>query len=171
MVSLNEVYRQKLIYYWCNCTGEINMPGYPFWSSPDPETLPPIAKNVYDNFWEEGTGAQEYVVTYNGETGLLLGWLFDYSWLSDLGLLTNDNAAEAKAKLHKAVKDAAEALTVEHSDTVFYGMGTDPDGDEILVFFSSDYLTENPLEAKHWLTENTMAIGDRLYKTVENAMK
>ena len=172
--SLNEVYRREGFHYWCNCIGEINMPGYPPTACPDPDVLPPLAEKVYDNFWAEGRGANEYVVTYNGDTGLALGWLFDYSWLTEIGILPSDDEAAVKAAFHGAVKCTAEGLEVlvnDWADAVFYGNDTDPDGDEILLFVSSERLSKKSKGARRWLDSNIEGFSVRMYEAVKSALK
>lgn len=173
VINLNEVYREELMYYWCNRSGEINMPGYRRFTLSSADMLPPVAKYVYDNFCLGECYAGEYVVTYNGETGLALGWLFDYSWLEDLGVLPADNEVEVKDAFHKAVRDAADVLTIACSYPVLYGMDTDPDGDEILVFLSSDILMGDKTKAMeeiHRLAVGKDSVGERLYERVKKAM-
>lgn len=173
--NLKQIYDDKLLHYWCNCTGDINMPGYPSSACPDCGVLPHLARLVYTDYWMEGRGANEYVVTYNGDTGLMLGWLFDYEWLKDLGLLTNNNAEKIKPLFHRYVKAAAEDLACDLSFPVFYGEDTDPDGDEILVYLSLGEMQKISSDAHDLVLDKTGAgitvIGNNLYRTVETWLK
>lgn len=171
---LKEAYEKESLYYWCNSTGEINMPGYRPLATPEPEVLPPLVKTVYDNFWAEGRGALEYVVTYNGETGLMLVWHFSISWLKDLNILNRENEQAVLSALSLIVRIAAEALADEQEHEVLYGEHTDPDGDEILLFLPLDDLTRDP-NTRHFLMDNhgeaVDAMGKRLYATVEEELR
>lgn len=119
----------------------------------------------------------------------MLGWLFDYSWLDDLGLITlNAYTMEVpdsmKEALHSAVEKAAKNLAggqffsddkqlIQHNYPVFFGKDTDPDGDEILIFFpyselckmSEAYRIVHDAGGKH-----IIAMEERLYRAVEAAI-
>lgn len=190
IISLNNVYDENSLYYWCNCTGDLNIPGCRSWDIvTNTDMLPNAVWDVYDNFWGEGRGAQEYVATYNGVTGLMLGWLFDYSWLDDLSLIklnayTMEVPDSMKEVLHSAVEKVAKNLAagqffsddeqpIQHNYPVFFGKDTDPDGDEILIFFPYSELykaSEANRIARDVDGKRIIAMEDRLYRAVEAAI-
>lgn len=62
VISLNDVSNDNSLYYWCNCTGDLNIPGCKSCDIvTNTDMLPNAVRAVYDNFWGEGRGAQEYV--------------------------------------------------------------------------------------------------------------
>lgn len=154
---MKEIYGKELLWYWCNATGDINIPGFPISSLPSADLLPAPARELYEKVWSESSYCNQYVVTFKGQFGLLLGWLFDYSWLRDKGVLTDENKDEIIPKFHKAVYDVAEQLGDQHKHwPVLYGEDTDPDGDEILMFISAEELEE--VRTKAWFDSNALSV-------------
>ena len=175
VISLNEVYKNNLMYYWCNAVGEINMPGYPIGASPEVSVLPNGPRSIYMDYRGEGRGANEYVVTYNGQDGLALQWLFDYSWLTDLGLVNDENLDDMKKALHAAVQEAAVELQKVWDCPVLLGVDTDPDGDEIIMFIDARQLWDQKSKLRELITKDNgeciYKIGDELYTGIEAAIK
>ena len=143
--SLNEAYKNNQIFYWCNSTGDINVPGAAPMHCGNVEDLPEKQREIYEKYWNDNAGALVYVVTYRGRPGIVLGYLIDYSWLHDmLGISGRDDVpAEKKAIFQQAAEEAANNLADYLANAeggkyaeaeVIYGDGTDPDGHEILVF-------------------------------------
>lgn len=190
IINLNEVYKLETLWYWCNSVGDLNVPGYAPTAHADLDSLPALVRSVYQHYWTEGCGANEYVVTFNGETGLMLGWLFDYNWLRELlevgGRCLNEREKEI---FHCTVKQVAEKIAngwffsegvpKTPADAcpypVLYGEDTDPDGDEILLFLPFKDLGNSSTKAG-WLI-NTTGVNlvdemyHRIYTEVENAVK
>lgn len=150
--SLNEVYKspEEIMWYCCNATGDINLPGTPPMTSGKLEDLPDEARLLYENLWSEGVLWHNlYVMQYNNQFGMALGALFDDDYIRNLA---NDNGGEKlnidvlrRCRAHAANRAAewlAEGLSHKNA-VVFFGLKTDPDGDEIVIFiprsaFASD---------------------------------
>ena len=166
--SLNEFYEKKQIFYWCNATGDLNGPGFSDTKSPELEELPAKVREVYERFWTEGRGANEYVVTLNGKTGLMLGWLFDYGYLEDLQVTVGANDPIQKDEYHAAVYAAANALSYDYRNPVIYGKDTDPEGDEILLFFEYDDLVKAGIHL--CILASLDRISERLFNHVKEIL-
>lgn len=176
-INLKEVYAQKALFYWCNSTGDICVPGMAPWPcQATVDDLPPKIREIYESFWtEDEYGTWAYAVTLNGQPGLMLGWLFDYGWLKDIKILTDENLDIVKPLFHDAVFKAAEQLQtkIDSSNTaVLYGFDTDSDGDEILLFISYDELKN---KGPQWVKEKAEMFSEEIYDDVqvclENALE
>ena len=148
--SLNEVYEKNLIFYWCNASGEINVPGADPLYVGCQRDLPFEQRVLYGEFQKEDDPCR-YVVTYKGKAAMALGLLFDYDWLSTLmcGVEGKDDplVKAAKGLLGYAIKRYGKwYLKAQFPDTeVLFGEDTDPDGHELLVvvpFEKRDIVTQ-----------------------------
>lgn len=50
MELLNEIYKKDELFYWCNCLGEINMPGDGHFIVHKAEELPPRYFELYEKY-------------------------------------------------------------------------------------------------------------------------
>lgn len=131
--SLNAVYQSENLIYWCNALGEINIPWKPPGYPGHTKELPEEIRQAY-GVWQEGeiAGINDYVVSYNGMTGIAYNWLVDYDWI-------NEECGEGK--IGSALYSAAEQLEKKYPYAiVFIGMDTDPEGHELLLFIPLDKL-------------------------------
>lgn len=175
MWNLEEVNKSNTLYYWCNACGDINVLTAVAIRLGTEDDLPRPILRLYNEYWGEGRGVNEYCVSFNGEYGLMLGMLFDYSWLNDLGL--DSEADDVKAALHSAVRARADRLEAEYKEQgkeyqFFYGQDTDPDGDEILIFIPAEELFETG-HAEHWINQkdSLVKLSDGIYSDVEKEIK
>lgn len=151
--SLKETYEDQnsIFWYWCNACNDINIPGAPPMECGSVEKLPVEARDLYEAFWAEDDYRHScYVVQYNAQFGIALGILLDNNYvLEDLPDRNPEiEALGLKQDFLLQVRTAAGKMTAQNlSDalpdaTVFFGEGTDPDGDEILVFFPKEKLPD-----------------------------
>lgn len=103
------------------------------------EQMPPKARKIYEGLWEPGLHPTYVFEDEYGNVGLAFGILFDQQYITDLRA-TNPymGAVERKAfgkECFNTIKLMADGLTKRLPYAqVYLGEGTDPDGDEILVF-------------------------------------
>lgn len=164
MLSLNKVYENDELYYWCNACSDINIPGADPSYCGDIDELPIKQRNLYENYWNESAGCCMYVVDYKGNPAMALGYLFDASYLSDL-LKKNDVSDEDMEVFYNAVYDCGTMLerTKEVSDCeVLVGKDTDPDGHELLIIVP--YARRNKIE------EIAKYLDGVVYSTVETLL-
>lgn len=141
--SLNELYQRGKSRYWCNCTGDIYIPGDAIMKCGSVEQMPPKVREIYEGLWEPGLHPTYVFEDEYGNVGLAFGILFDQQYITDLRT-TNPymGAVDRKAfekECFNAIKRMAEDLTKRLPYAqVYLGEGTDPDGDEILVFVPKD---------------------------------
>ena len=162
MISLNKVYEDKELFYYCNTCGDINIPNTDPMSYHDVDELPIKERNLYENYWYEGAGCHMYVVNYQGNPAMALGFLFDELYLSDI-LGKTDVTKEDMSVFYEAVCDYAKML--ERKEEVIFceilvGEDTDPDGHELLVII--------PYERKSKIKEIASFLDNEVYSTVEN---
>lgn len=155
--SLNEVYKNEELFYYCNACGDINIPGKDtFWDSTVDE-LPRSARELYENYWMEGAGLCMYVVEYKCETAMAVTALFDYGYREDL---TGDGIDVTDAEFFEAVKATAIRYRNAMQYETLVGKDTDPDGHEI-VFILPYSVCENAPDIAAF-------IGDHIYKDFEH---
>ena len=142
--NLCEIEENKLLHYWCNGCGEINIPGADKLKCGTVVDLPRAAAEVYEKYWTEGIGgAYVYVVTYDGVYGLLFSWEFDLATtLERFGFGPNDGIG--LELFHNAVRQTAEEYELAHGTTVFYGEETQPLGNEISLFVPLEQMNKDP---------------------------
>ena len=136
--SLNEAYARNQVFYYCNACGDINIPGCDPLSIHQPDELPALELELYENYWTEEDGCTEYVVTYRGEPGMAITVLFDKCWLEDVAL-EHDWPKDSVAMngLAKSLEYVAEELAqapILNECAVLLGIDTDPDGHELLFY-------------------------------------
>lgn len=164
MTILNNVYENDELYYWCNTCGDINIPNMPLLYCGEIDELPMKQRNLYENYWYEGAGCNMYVVDYKGKPAMALGFLFDYSYLSDL-LNNNDVSNEDMEVFYNAICDCGMMLEKnEHAldYEVLIGKDTDPDGHELLFVV--------PYEKRSKIEELAEYLNGVVYSTVEALM-
>lgn len=157
MISLNAIYAQNdQLFYWCNATGEINMPGDDDSACGHaPDELPPKCREIFERHFVEGGECNKYVVTFKGRVGLLLVALHDEYEVSDsCGLHPNGkNAAEEdKVKMAMAMYSYLLKQRVANMETdpvfdgctLIYGDYTDPIGHELALFVPETELKRLP---------------------------
>lgn len=167
MIKLEDVYEKKALFYYCNTCGDINLPeDKDILTIHDSEELPLRERNLYDNYWYEGSGASMYVVKYNGETAMAIGFLFDESFCSDILKKSQDDVSnEDMERFYRAVNDYAGCLENDKAIDgceVVVGKDTDPAGHELLVII--------PYELRHKIKEITTYLDERVYSSVEELM-
>ncbi len=152
--SLNDIYSQNRLFYWCNACGEINMPGDPVYPIlvHKPNELPnEQLRDLYNNFWSELGCSSEYVVTLDGVHGYAFDFLFDYDWAEDNGMNPK--------KLPEVIKKTATQLFADVQDFVgcrfLFGEDTDPNGHEFIIFL--------PYERRKFIEPLRAAIQDGKY--------
>ena len=166
MKSLNSIYEQDQLHYWCNAVGEINLKEDPFRIG-DKEALPEMAQELYDSYWSEGSGCNMYVAEYSNLTGMILCILCDYSWASDmLSKKESELDAHDKHALYRAAKAQGLAVEAWISEAfpgagieVWLGEDTDPDGHELLVFI--------PYQARVHIEEIAGVLNQTAYEKIE----
>ena len=154
--SLNDWYAASetsplKFHYWCNCLGELNIPGKDTVGSE--EELPADIRELYEGTWgtvSERYGVNAYVISFDNKPGIGLTWLFD-SEFQKTRKYASDEAAMA------AVKTIAEHIQAAFPQAdVFVGENTDPDGHEIVLFIPAGYVQKFQQEA-------AVNIGDIYY--------
>lgn len=161
MNSLNKVYENKELFYYCNTCGDINIPGSDPLSYHDVDELPLRVRNLYENYWYEGAGCHMYVVNYKGSPAMALGYLLDESYLEDL---MNKDAVSAKDMqiFYNAILDYAKMLDRDNNVAgceILVGEYTDPDGHELLVIV--------PYELRGKIKTIADYLDGEVYSTVE----
>ena len=170
MKSLNDIYEHNQLHYWCNAVGEINPKEAPFRVG-DKEDLPDLARELYEAYWNEGSGCNMYVAEYTNLTGMILCILCDYSWASDMLNKKEDEIdSHEKHALYRAAKAHGETVEAWISDAfpgigieVWLGEDTDPDGHELLVFI--------PYQARVHIEEITVVLNQTAYQEIEHYYK
>lgn len=164
MTNLNEVYKQKQLFYYCNTCGDINIPNTDPLSIHQSDELPLREQNLYENYWGEGFGCHMYVVKYRNNTGMILGFLFDESYLCDL-LNKNEVSDEDMSRFYTAISDYANLLEQSNKIAgceVLIGNNTDPDGHELLVFV--------PYEKRNEIKEIAALLDNEVYNSVKKLL-
>ena len=170
MKSLNDIYDRNQLHYWCNAVGEINPKEAPFRVG-DKEDLPDLARELYEVYWNEGSGCSMYVAEYTTLSGMILCILCDYSWASDmLGKKEDEIDSHEKHALYRAAKVHGQEVEGWISDTfpgigieVWLGEDTDPDGHELLVFI--------PYQARVHIEEIAAVLNQKTYQEIERYYK
>lgn len=161
MKNLNEIYKAEELFYYCNTTGDINIPGSGVLSVHEVDKLPLKARNLYENYWFEGGGCNMYVVRYKDDIGMILGFLFDESYLCDF-LKKDEVSDEEMTKFYNAISDYANLLERSNKISgcdIFVGENTDPDGHELLVFV--------PYDKRNDIRKITEMLDKEVYRSVE----
>lgn len=155
MESLNKIYEQEELFYWCNCCGDINMPGEcGHFVTHAPEELPPQYLALYEKCQMEGNGCHRYVVTFRGRPGMLLGALHDECYYSDILNLSENPTTPGEVMEHACVMKMAALLIMRHCEALsaepqlehcipIFGENTDPDGHELCLFIPADIAKNN----------------------------
>ena len=166
MKSLNGIYEKKELYYWCNAAGEINPRNAPTHIG-TLEDLPFCPRELYENNWDEGSGCCMYVVEYQNTPGMLLCFLCDYSWASDMLRKPNEKITDVeKEALFRSMEKHAEELEqwlrrkwpALHCE-IWSGKDTDPDGHELCVFI--------PYEVRDKIRDLAEALNNMVYVEIE----
>lgn len=155
--SLNEVYQNEELFYYCNACGDINIPGTDPWGFHDVDELPRSARELYENYWMEGAGLCMYVVEYKCEKAMAVTALFDYGYREDLlaeGISLTDE------EFFAAMKNVAIMYRNAFRYETLVGKDTDPDGHEIVFIV--------PASACDTVRDFTGFVGDRIYKDFED---
>lgn len=160
MKSLNEIYNNNNLFYYCNSCGEINIPNTDIFSYHDVDELPLRERNLYENYWSDAYG-QMYVVNYNGDAAMALGFLFNDGYLCDI-LHKNEVNNEDMEMFYDAIYDYAKML--ENNEMLSYcdvavGKDTDPEGHEIIVIV--------PYERRSKIKDIAEMLDKTVYSSVE----
>lgn len=148
--SLNKVYEEGSLFYWCNATGDVNMPGDPKGCIiiHKPEELPPIPHELYDTYFSEGDGAYNYVVNYKGAPAYAFGFLFTNEWINETLKLGDSPVYTFQEIVEKAVNDVFGNDELFRDCYFLYGEGTDPTGCELLIVVPYEQKDKIPLMQK-----------------------
>lgn len=146
IMDLAKVYRNNELFFWCNCLGDINLPGDTLnsFGKHKASELPKDVRDVYDhtNF---GTGLCCYAVSLNGVAGYLINVLIDRCWMQDV--LDKDDVAEESEALAKKMPGIIERIRANIAQScaipadqyyVLFGKETDPDGHELMFFVPAE---------------------------------
>ena len=138
-LSLNELYKNDLMWYWCNETGDINVPGAALAHYGTTDDMPPAIQELFTEFWDKNSGVLKYVAVVNGVPGIALGLRFDRDYYKELAadyVIASDipNETLYKKGTTAVIAVAADIANLIPFGDVYFGEGTDPDGDEIVVF-------------------------------------
>lgn len=140
MKNFKDVYGKNSLFYWCNCLGELNMPGDGEKCFPHrPEDLPPAVRDVYEKYWSEGVNAKRYVVSFEGQVGILLTALYNEDYVEDATEVEvgtyKFTALMAKTFDYLCGKAAMmDFLVTDSICEVLVGDYSDPDGHELAMF-------------------------------------
>lgn len=154
--SLNEVYKNEELFYYCNACGDINIPGTDPYGFHDVDELPRSARELYENYWMEGAGLCMYVVEYKCEKAMAVTALFDCGYREDL---LADGISLTDEEFFSAVKNVAIMYRNVFRYETLVGEDTDPDGHEIVFIV--------PASACDTVRDFTAFVGDRIYKDFE----
>ena len=138
-LSLTELYKNDLMWYWCNETGDINVPGAALAHYGTTDDMPPAIQELFTEFWDKNSGVLKYVAVVNGVPGIALGLRFDRDYYKELAadyVIASDipNETLYKKGTTAVIAVAADIANLIPFGDVYFGEGTDPDGDEIVVF-------------------------------------
>lgn len=143
--SLNKAYESEEITYWCNSCAEISLPtDNTFLTYHTPDELPPQQRDLYLNYWTDDYSSRCYVVTYNGQPGILLTHEYDgYFFRLTLNRAEPRNPVNAEVvgdeddvyfrSVYNEAKVLARDATFDGC-VIFVGDNTDPDGHELCLF-------------------------------------
>jgi len=136
------------LYYWCNCCGEIFLPGS---SSVEDnmEKLPSPVRELYDSYQEETGPFHTYTATLNAKRGMLATLLLDSSWVAEKVFASGKDKASDKEM--DAMYEALVRTAIYLRDKEVLPAGceilalkdTDPDGHELGIFFPAEICKDN----------------------------
>lgn len=151
MELLSKIYDQDELFYWCNCLGEINMPGENgHFIIHKPEELPPKCAELYEKCQKEVGPCHRYVVTFRGRPGMLLTALHDESYYCDAVDIEDKPTSADDVLVHKCVMDLAALLVQRRCESMttdfrlenccvpIFGENTDPAGHELCLFIPAE---------------------------------
>lgn len=153
VLSLNKAYEdpESILWYWCNASGEIHVPGKGLYYSGKPEEMPQEARDIYEKIWSDGMPWACYVVQYNTTFGIGLFLSLDDDYVQNILIdrnpelkdLNMDREILRSIRTQAGRQMAAQIAEVLPNVTVFYGddIHDGEDGDEVLVFISREALT------------------------------
>lgn len=140
MKNFKDVYKENSLFYWCNWLGELNMPGDGGKCFPHrPEDLPPAVRDTYERYWSEGVNANRYVVSFEGQVGILLTALYNEVYVEDVTKVKEKTHefATLMDKIFDYLCGKAAMLDFLAKDSVceaLVGNYSDPDGHELAMF-------------------------------------
>ena len=155
----------KRIYYWCNSMGEINAVTAPTTYVGEESDLPERARVLYQRYMG-ATSAPMYVVSANGEYGLMIELILDSDWIET----TFGKGVVSKEILHAAGKEVTSELEQKYAErhvVAYYGEDSDPDGDEALFFIPYTTLVGEIISSDA-LNKCIDGQSDAFYLKVEN---
>lgn len=126
---------------YCNGINEDNVPGRYHSYVGEEEEMPSPARALYNKYFEPRWPYRTYVVSIGRTYGMAYTMLFHYDWLRDEGLDVDEDERVLDA-LHEAVWAQAEQMqkASEIDLQLYVGSGTDPDGDELMLFVPANRL-------------------------------
>lgn len=136
------IYRQKVctvlgqpsgrLFFWCNCLGEINIPGKPQLYCGTVEELPPEVQGIYERYQQDGDGMCLYTVSLNNAPGMLLTMVVCTDWMEENAGGNSDRAYRALEAATRNLRDSQQLPEEVHLLAL---KETDPDGHELGIFF------------------------------------
>ena len=138
--KLNDVFENDELFFWCNCLGEINMPGdgnkFPRMHSED--ELPSSVHDLYEMYFCEDN-PKRYIVSFQGKIGVFLDAIYDEDYVAYL-MGVKDATPEVMEKAFYEILAHAAVLNNEMDGrcTILVGDCTDPDGHELSLFIPGD---------------------------------
>lgn len=161
MLSLNEIYKNNNLFYYCNACGDISIPDTDPWSIHESAELPLRERNLYENYWMEGVGCNMYVVRFYNQTAMALTFLFDDGYCSDI--LGMDCAqTEDMDRFYNAMCDYAKMLKSDaklKGCDILVGNNTDPCGHELVIIV--------PYELRGRIKQLAEYLDQHVYSSVE----
>lgn len=140
MKSLNKVYENDEMFYYCNSCGEISIPGTNPLSYHLPSELPTIAYELYQKYWNDNNVGRMYVVEYKNKFAIAINYIFDEEYLAEI--LDTDKATSGDMVVYyNAILEYARKLEWKPAIgncEVLVGYDTDPDGHELIVIIPYD---------------------------------
>lgn len=149
MELLNEIYKKDELFYWCNCLGEINMPGDGHFIVHKAEELPPRYFELYEKYQMETDECHRYVVSFRGRPGMLLTALHVEEYYFDVLNMESRPATLDGIMARECIRKIAALLVMRQCEKMshdkrldgcipIFGEDTDPDGHELALFIPED---------------------------------
>ena len=163
--SLNAISEKDKIFFYCDSLGKIVLPtDTSIISIHTPDELPEKERELYRKHWTNYYGAKSYVVSYEGEASLAIGFLFCSTFLENvLERCVTDNDMNVFYNIVKSYANSMEKYRMLDECSILVGENTDPSGHEIYVIVPYD---------KKDRFESILQLLDRVvYKDVEYYIK
>lgn len=127
--------------FWCNCLGEINIPGKPQLYCGKVEELPPVVQTIYEQYQQDADGMSLYTVTLNDTPGMLFTMVICNDWVEEN---VDGNSLRAYRALKAATRNLRDSGQLPEEVQLLVLKDTDPDGHELGVFFPASVCDKVP---------------------------